>query len=124
MTVLLSKQPVTLSVGVLESFVSPAVPIAAATDVIEVRLRRPTTASPLAWPASATLKIEIVAVLDGVEYRCAGQASGGIRLNVNGSEVQQYVLRYWPLPGKSGSARVELTRLAGNAVTEIDVTSE
>lgn len=138
MTVLAAKQPVTLSFGVLEQFVSPAVVINALTDAIMVRLRRPTTLNPMAWTAADKIGVAIVVMLDGVEYRCSGRASGGIRLNRNGNEITHYVL-HWRLPyghfdrGASRRlgelsriafrAHVVLTRVAGNAITEIEVTS-
>jgi hypothetical protein len=38
----------------------------------------------------------MVFVVDGVEYRCVGQTSGGVREGKDGAEVAEYVLTYHP----------------------------
>lgn len=75
---------------------SPRVNLGALTSEITVRLQRPTSASPLAWDETARLTVTLVFIVDGVEYRCAGSTSGGIRKNIDGTEAPFYGLSFVP----------------------------
>nr|WP_140393681.1 hypothetical protein [Nitrospira cf. moscoviensis SBR1015] len=70
-----------------------------------VKLKRPTTAQPLLWDASGALRVTIVFSVDGVEHRCVGQASGGIRQDSRGEELTEYSLKYHPTVSFGGRAR-------------------
>ncbi len=90
---LLTPRAIRLTPGnrVLET---PRVPLAQLTSGLTVRLQRPTTLVPLAWGVDDLLKVSLVYVVDGVEYRCDGQCSGGIRTNERGEDVGVYAIRY------------------------------
>ena len=107
-------------------------------ESLTVRISRPTTANPLAWDESSTMKVNIILEVDGVEHRATGQATGGIRLN-EGIEVAEYTLSYTPTWGFFGArggttkrlgetktstytARVELELLSGSISTDIEMT--
>lgn len=75
---------------------SPTVPLGQLTSSITVKLRRPTTAQPLNWNANSTIRVSLVFLVDGIEYRAVGQVSGGIRLDRNGGEIPEYSLTYNP----------------------------
>jgi len=75
---------------------SPTVPLGQLTSSITVKLRRPTTAQPLNWNANSTIRVSLVLLVDGVEYRAVGQVSGGIRLDRDGGEIPEYSLTYNP----------------------------
>lgn len=66
------------------------------TDAITVRIRRPTSANGLLWDAFGVMRVTLVYVLDGVEHRCVGQVSGGIRLDTKGDEIPEARLTYHP----------------------------
>jgi len=122
------------------AFVSVPVALDPRTASLEVRLRRPTTLNPLAWDATGRVEISLVIVVDGVEYRCVGSTSGGIRLAGDGTDAAEYVLRYEPPCGFFGAregrprrlgegavsyqARVEVRLLRGAAATDVLVMSE
>ena len=129
------KAPIVLSAGV--EFVSPKVPIPALTDRIELRLRRPTTLLPLAWPATAELRVRLIITADGVAHVFQGSASGGIRLSKDGKELPFYVLRASSTWGFFGAtegfpkrlgqgkglftAHIEITALSGSVMSEVEV---
>src|SRR3990167_5045539 len=132
-------QPISLKPSV-RRWASPDVAIDPQTATLTVRLRRPTTLAPLAWDQTGTVRVSIVATLDGVEYRATGQAMGGIRMGPGNQEMSYSLLRYtlpWGFFGaRSGTprrlgeqrqtaftARVEVERLAGTANTEVDLVS-
>jgi hypothetical protein len=85
--------PVSLS-ALNPRVLTPAVPLGALTSTITVRLLRPTTAQPLAWDASSALRVQIVVMVDGVQYVCEGQTSGGIRHDQFGNEVPEYSITF------------------------------
>lgn len=76
---------------------SPTVNLGALTSSITVSLQRPTTAQPVPdWSASGVVRVSLVLIVDGVEYRCVGTARGGIRTDRFGQEVPAYTLTYQP----------------------------
>jgi len=75
---------------------SPTVPLGQLTSALTVKLQRPTTAQPLNWSANSTIRVSLVFLVDGIEYRAVGQVSGGIRLDRNGGEIPEYSLTYNP----------------------------
>lgn len=75
---------------------SPTVSIGQLTSAITVKLRRPTTSQPLNWSANSTVRVSLVFLVDGIEYRAVGQVSGGIRLDRDGGEIPEYSLTYNP----------------------------
>jgi len=119
-------------------FRSTVVPLHPQADVIEVRLARPTTLNPLSWPANATVQVAIVLMVDGVEYRCTGSASGGIRADQRG-EIPFYRLAWSPAFGFFGdrsrpprwlgegkaiyTVHTELIWLAGSIETVLDMST-
>lgn len=73
---------------------SPTVDLDPLTASITVRLQRPTTAQPLSWNTASRLRVTIVCIVDGTEYRCVGHVSGGIRTGPGGTEVSEYAITY------------------------------
>ena len=61
-----------------------------------IAVARPTTAAPLLWDNLSTMRVILVVTVDGVEHRCTGQVTGGIRLNKLGEEIPEYTLFYRP----------------------------
>jgi len=94
MAELLAPRALTLVAG--QRFRTPAVAVDALTAVLDVSLRRPTAAAPLAWDATGTLAVSIVLLVDGVEYRCTGRVSGGLRTTPDHGAADVYTLRYAP----------------------------
>jgi len=87
---------------------SPMVPLGQLTSSITVKLRRPTTAQPLNWNANSTVRVSLVFIVDGVEYRCAGQVTGGFRYAdppLNTIAIPEYSLTYNPTVLFSDKAR-------------------
>ena len=85
---------------------TPAIVVDPLTTTLRVRLRRPTTLAPLAWTAADTVRITLRYAIDGQIYACVGHASGGIRLNRDGSEASFYELTYQlPVVMRDGIAR-------------------
>jgi len=138
--VLIPRRGVELSPLKDRAFVSVPVALDPRTASLEVRLRRPTTPSPLAWDATGRVEVSLVLVADGVEHRCVGSAGGGIRFGIDGREIAEYVLRYTPTWGFFGArggrttrlgegkasyqARLEIRLLRGTVATEVAVTNE
>ncbi len=132
MAEIISGRSVSLSAGqpVLQS---APITLPVLTDSLTVILRRPTTAAPLAWNASAQIAVSLIIALDGVEYLCSGSTSGGVRVNYAGEEIVQYRLSYrLPVIRRGGRTRrlgedrvstytamLRLERLRGNIATEI-----
>lgn len=75
---------------------SPTVSLDVLTSNLTVKLQRPTSTNGLDWPANATIRVSLVILVDGQEYRCTGQTSGGIRTGPDGNELSEYVLSYSP----------------------------
>jgi hypothetical protein len=136
MTVLIPTQSIALT-RATPRFASQPFPIPRRLSEILVRLRRPTTVLPLTWEATGQVRVSLICTLDGVAHRATGQASGGIRLHPDGSEVPEYSLSFTPTSGFFGdrsrlrqlgersqgpyTAHVELDRLAGSIMTEMTV---
>lgn len=95
MAELIASRSIALSAGnpVLKS---PTITIGQLTSSIALKLRRPTTAQPLSWDATGRVRVTLVFIVDGVEYKCAGQVSGGIRTDANGVEIGEYSLLFEP----------------------------
>ena len=109
-------------------------------ESLTVRIALPTTASPLAWDESGTMKVNIILEVDGTEYRATGQVTGGIHTNPKTSEEStHYIITYSPPWGffgarsgdakrlgetKTGTytARLELERISGNISTDVEMT--
>lgn len=72
-----------------------------------IRLKRPTLRDPLDWHAESKLRVSLVCEIDGVEYRCVGEVSGGVRIGVRGSPLPYFRLRY-ALPYYLGEQGMEL----------------
>lgn len=85
---------------VLNAFVpriqTPKVLLGSLTSEISITVRRPTSALPIPWQSSGKLRVCIVLLIDGQEYRCEGNVSGGIRLTPGGQEISTYTLTYRP----------------------------
>jgi len=92
MATLAPRQLVTLDAGT-RRVETIFVPVDPQTDVLEIRLRRPTTTAPLAWAATGVCRVSLILAVDGQEYRAVGQVSGGIRVDQSG-EVSEYRLAY------------------------------
>jgi hypothetical protein len=94
---LIPRQMVTLN-GVTDSgiFETTSLAVGPQVESITVQLRRPTTAAPLAWSSTGTLRTTLVLKVDTQEYRCIGQVSGGIRTGEGGVEASEYSLKYSP----------------------------
>ena len=78
---------------------SPTVNLDRLTSAITVKLRRPTTAQPLNWNANSTVRVSLVFIVDGVEYRCVGHVTGGFRYAdppLNTIAIPEYRLTYSP----------------------------
>lgn len=75
---------------------SPLVSLSALTSSMTITLQRPTTLNALNWSSTSTVRITLVFMVDGVEFRCVGRASGGIRKNHLGEELSEYKLFYKP----------------------------
>ncbi len=132
MTILNPRENITLNTQTLR-VQTVRVNIGVLTNEVLLRLRRPTTASPLAWNASAQIRLILVVEVDGIEYRCQGSTSGGIRTNILGQEIPEYVLRYrLPVRMDEGRAKrlgegrsntpqayIIVERVRGNIATEI-----
>ena len=132
MSVLVTQRLLTLNAAT-PLFQSAPVAVDPLTDAITLRLRRPTTAAPLAWLATAVLRVSLVLVIDGEEFVCSGEVSGGIRLNGLGIEIPDYRLVYQPTVHWTGgqsrrigqrtqtaiTAYVKLERLRGSIATEL-----
>ena len=87
-----------------------AVPLDLAT--ITLRILRPTTLLPQTWDTATSLRITLSLLVDGVEHRVVGQATGGIRVSRQGIEAPAYVLMWTPTWGFFG-ARVGLPKRLG-----------
>ena len=72
---------------------SPPLAIDKLTGRITIRIQRPTTASPLNWLSSGVMRVGLLVVLDGLEHRCLGQASGGVK-QVKGVDAPEYRLTW------------------------------
>ena len=95
MAELIASRSVTLSAA-NPRLQSPAVNLGTLTAAITIRLRLPTTAQPLSWAASGRVRVTLVFVVDGVEYRCVGSVSGGIHTDSLGVEIPEYSLTFSP----------------------------
>lgn len=87
---------------------SPTVNLDRLTSAITVKLRRPTTAQPLNWNANSTVRVSLVFIVDGVEYRCVGHVTGGFRYAdppLNTIAIPEYRLTYNPTVLFSDKAR-------------------
>lgn len=62
-----------------KAYTSPVFALDPLASDLEVRLRRPTTVSPLAWTNLATVRVSIVYEVDGKPYRSTSRFTGGIR---------------------------------------------
>jgi len=138
--VLVPRRSVELSDLKGRTFISVPVTLDPLTASLEVRLRRPTTLIPLSWDVTGRVEVSLVVVADGVEHRCVGSTSGGIRIGIGGKEIADYVLRYTTTWGFFGAragaakrlgegkasyqARLEMRLVSGTVATEIAVTNE
>lgn len=88
---------------------SPRLPLPILTDSIGITIRRPTTVAQAAsWPASARVRVSLVVVLDGAEYRTVGHVSGGVRTGLDGV-VRSFYSLFYRLPVLFGTkARAHL----------------
>lgn len=76
---------------------SPTVIIPALTSRIAVRLQRPTTAVPLTdWNATGRVRVSIVMIVDGVEYRCESEVTGGVMPGPSGTDAPYFQMVYEP----------------------------
>jgi hypothetical protein len=75
---------------------SPHVTVGALTSKVAIRIQRPTTAVPVNWDSTGTVRVIVVMEVDGVQHFARGQATGGIRLDINGNEMPYYELRFSP----------------------------
>lgn len=136
MAVLLTPRAVTLTAT---PFVSAPIDLPVQTATITLRLRLSTLALPLAWAATGLVGVALLVTIDGVTRRLVtGRVRGGLHSGVTGDPLTHYVLAVSPTwgffagrdqpPQRLGETRrtsytvqVELTRLAGSVVTELEV---
>lgn len=125
--------PVLLTAGMLQTI---TVALPAQADAITVSLKRPTTAKSVNWAAGSTCRVHATLIVDGVERRYSGQATGGIRLD-GSSEIPAYQLRCTPTWGFFGvrtgfpkrlgetcttyQLRIDLEWVSGTVDTELRV---
>ena len=72
------------------------------THELRVRVRRPTSTTPFKWDCNSTLRVSFIYRLDGIEHRCSGQVSGGVRLwdeRRSRRELDYYELVWHPSSG-------------------------
>ena len=117
--------------------VLPPLVILPQTSHIEVRIPRPTTLDPRAFGNADRMQVAIIIEVDGEEFRCDGQVTGGIRVG-RGGELPEYTLRYGlpygffdvkeGFPVRLGErakslyrARVEITSRDGSIDSDIEV---
>ncbi len=102
-------QPARLTLRRNDVFTSQRVAVDHLAATLTVRIRRPTTASPLTWDESSKLRVTLIVEVDGAAYRVTGTASGGIRSLPGGPELGEYRLRY-ALPVQLGEKGREFMR--------------
>jgi hypothetical protein len=99
LTPILSRQDITLNAAT-PLYSSPIIALDPDAAEIVVVVQRPTTAVPLAWTASGQIQVTISVMVDGVQYRAVGRASGGVRAGPVG-DMAAYRLTY-TLPVRLG----------------------
>ena len=72
MAELIASRTIVLIPGITENFISPNITIDAQTATLTIRLRRPTTLSPLAWDNSGSVEVKLILTLDGERYEYTG----------------------------------------------------
>lgn len=75
---------------------SPTVAIGNLTSEVELRIKRPTTGGTVSWNANQTIIARIVILIDEVRHGIEGRASGGIRLRLDGTEANEFIIAYQP----------------------------
>lgn len=102
---------------------SPQVAVDPLTSELVVTIKRTTTLDPINW--TGTVRVSVVLFVDGAEHRATGQATGGVRLGLDGEELTEYVLRYAPtyFLGDDGRAYIEAQpKDAGGFVDNVPTT--
>jgi hypothetical protein len=112
---LVRNQPVVLTAATPSVETAP-ITIHPQTAVLVLTLRRPTTVDVIPWGETASLHVAIVLMVDGIEHRATGQATGGIRVGPGGVESPIYRLRYVPSYGFFGARGGVPKRLGERAV--------
>lgn len=79
--------------AVTKRYTSPVFTLDPLASDLEVRLRRPTTVSPLSWTNAAKVRVSIVYEVDGRPYRSTSTFTGGVRIARGGSEAPECIKR-------------------------------
>lgn len=86
-----------------ERFASSRILVDPLLDEVVVRVRRPTSADPLAWGPNSTLLVNLVVFANGERHVASSSTNGGIRTRTNGIEFPYYELFYSPTTGFFGA---------------------
>ena len=100
-TAILSKQVMKLDEN-NPTMTSSLIDMPALAAEFVVRIKRPTNLDPVNWGENSTVQVTLVYVVDGVEHKCTGKSTGGIRVDVSGEDIPEYVLTYHPPTRKEG----------------------
>lgn len=133
-TALISPRSITLTAQA-PSVQSGRIAVPALASEIVVRIQRPTTAAPLNWDSNGTMRVTLGLVVDGQEFTCVGQVTGGVRTHAGGQDLSEYSLSYkLPVLKRNGvavrigegalserTAYVLLERLRGSIETSVSV---
>ncbi len=88
---LASEQEINLS----SKFTTSKINIGALTASLTIKLKRPTTLDLVTvWPKASVVRVTLFAEVDGEQFKCVGQAFGGIRIDKDGNEMPEYSLKY------------------------------
>ena len=101
LTTILSKQVMKLDKN-NPTMTSPLIDMPALTAEFVVRIKRPTKLETVNWDENSTVQVTLVYVVDGVEHKCTGRSTGGIRKDASGEDMPEYVLTYHPTTRKEG----------------------
>jgi hypothetical protein len=113
--ILVARQPLQLAAD--GSLLSPRVTLVEPkTDRITLKIGRETTGGTNVFPATSQLTITIIIRVDGVEYRCVGKTTGGIRVGEAG-EIAEYQLSYGLPVGFFGDRSGPQRRLGEGSTT-------
>ena len=112
---LATRQAVTLTAA-SGQFQTAKIAVSPQTSQITVRLRRPTTLAPLAWLPSATVRVTLGIIVDGVEWRATTEVTGGVAKVVNPrtgleEEIPEYRVQ-WAVPVLFGDKAREYLKTA------------
>lgn len=91
--ILITPQRITLT-ALTPVFLGPEVDLDPLTAELSVRLRWPTTLSPLAWESASVVRLTVAIIVDGVSHAASVDIAGGIHLRRDGTEAESCGLVY------------------------------